>query len=174
MKVDRIDFPVVSCGKYMWALGGKNSSLNSLNSTEYYDNITDEWTLSTPMKEKRFYHASVAFRDNILVIGGWNSIDDPLNTAEILDTKLNQFSSLKSMRVPRYSLAATISGNKLYCFNGFTNNDEHSEVRRPVESFNLYTICWHEEDEVDETDLASFIIIISHNFSRVCMETKDI
>ena len=163
MKLERIDFPVVSRGKNMYALGGENSDLTAISSTEYYDNITDEWTLSILMKEERCNHAAVVFRNHIFVIGGLNKHGDLLNTAEIFDTQLNQFSSLKPMRIPRHSMAATITGNKLYCFGGFTNNAE-DDLEDPrmlsVESFNLYTNCWHDEKEMDHIGLGSKAVTI--------------
>ena len=162
MKVDRVCFPVVSCGNFMYALGGWDIDLTVLNSTEYYNKITDEWTLSIPMREERVFHAAVAFRDKIFVIGGQNGNGCPLNTAEVLDTKLNQISSLRPMRVPRYSFAATISGNKLYCFGGLTNNDDNYEDPRllSVESFNLYTKYWHDEEEMDHIGLSNAAVTL--------------
>ena len=68
MKETRKMFQVVSCGKRMWALAGQVTN-RTLNSTEFYDYVSDQWTVSTPLIENRREHASVAFRGKIYVIG---------------------------------------------------------------------------------------------------------
>ena len=114
--------------------------LNGLNSVEYYDDVADKWTLSTPMIAKRYEHSAVAFREKIYVLGGINSEDGYLRTAEVFDTELEQFSAIKSMNVPRLVFAAAISEHKLYCFGG--------PDCKSVESLDLYNGEWKNEEDI--------------------------
>ena len=43
MNEARSDFQVVTCGKYVWVIGGKGTNETS-NTTEYYDVIINKWT----------------------------------------------------------------------------------------------------------------------------------
>ena len=89
MKQGRTNFQVVSCGKYVWAIGGLNKS-EILNTTEYYNNNIDKWSKSTAMINKRCHHSAVAFRENIFVIGGFNGVGF-LRSTEKLDTRSKQW-----------------------------------------------------------------------------------
>ena len=91
------------------------------------------------MLQKRFEHCAVALRDNIYVIGGrnWRGL---LNTAEIFDTKTEQFTSIQSMQVPRYRFGAAIIDHKLYCFSG--------DNRSTVEFVDLYTKEWETKEDI--------------------------
>ena len=149
MKVARKHFCLVSCGKFIWAFGGENDYEEELNSTEYYDEFVDEWTLSTPMIKKRRHHAAVSFRDRIFVIGGCNRYDGVFNTTEVFDINTKQFTFLKqNMPTPRFSFAAAISGYKLYCFAGI---DDHYGYTKVVESFNIYTETWKREEDIEDS-----------------------
>ena len=141
MKEAREEFQIVSCGKFIWAIGG-DSLDGILRSTEYYDEVIDKWTLSTPMLEKRCDHSAVAFRDKIYVLGGYNWEVGRLRTAEVLDTKTKQFSFIKPMKTRRCRFAAAISDHKLYCFGGIGRFHQ-------LESFNLYSEKWKKENTVD-------------------------
>ena len=59
-----------------------------LNSTDYYDDVSDKWIRSTPMLQKKLEDSPVALRDKIYFIGGSNRHEGPLNTAEIFRTKM--------------------------------------------------------------------------------------
>ena len=137
----RKEFQIVSCGKFMWVIGGQCWN-GILQSTEYYDEVIDKWTLSTPMLEKRKDHCAVAFREKIYVLGGFNREIGRLRTAEVLDTKAKQFSHIKPLQAPRCWFAAAISDHKLYCFGGLEGFDQ-------LESFNLYSEEWESETTVD-------------------------
>ena len=109
----------------------------SLNSVEYYDNVTNKGILSTSMIERRAGHDVVAFRHNNFIIRGHDKevggfvIPRALCTAEVLHTTTKQFTSIKPMHIPRAKSVAAISKHKLYSFGGFNNNNS-------VE-FDLYT-----------------------------------
>ena len=47
MNVARKCFHLISLGKFIWALGGRGGDGKALSSTEFYDRVADQWTLST-------------------------------------------------------------------------------------------------------------------------------
>ena len=157
MKISRFIFRVVSCGKFIWAFGGLGTDLQTLNSAEFYDEVADEWTLTSSMIEKRSEHAAVAFRDRIFVIGGRNDEVGVFSSAEVFDIKTRQFTALARMTTPRFRFAAAISGYKLFCFSGYHNRVWDST--NAVESFNIYTEEWKEEEEESMIDVYDAVTI---------------
>ena len=85
---------------------------------------------------------AVAFRENINVFGGINCEVGYLCTAEVLDTRTKQFTTIKSMRYKRHMFAVAISEHKLYCFGGVDIRVELNSV----ESFDLYSERWQIEE----------------------------
>ena len=63
---------VAGLGGFLFVMGGRNSKKVELKSVEYFDPLTNVWTLlEDGLKKKRAAAASVAFReDELLVIGG--------------------------------------------------------------------------------------------------------
>ena len=158
MKVARYCFHVISRGKFIWALGGQGYDGETLSSIEFYDEIADQWTLSTSMNEKRKFYGAVGFRDNIFVVGGVNEKNENLSSAEVFDINTKQFTYIRPMNTPRWGFAAAISGYKLYCCYGM--EDLYSE-NLTVTSFNLYTEEWkvEEEDEMDQMDVYDAVTV---------------
>ena len=97
------------------------------------------------MIERRCSHSAVAHLNKIYLIGGRNETSK-LNSAEVFDTVTQQFSSMKSMEVPRSWFAATISSEKIYCFGG----KNYRGYLDSVESFNLITEEWKKEKNLPE------------------------
>ena len=139
MKVARRDFVVVSCGKYLWALDGTSKEWEALHSVEFYDVKKIDWKMSIPMITKRYSHSAVAFRNKIYVLGGKNKTS--LDSAETFDTLTKQWTSIKSMNVPRRLFAAAVSGENIYCFGGLGKN----KMLDSAESFNMITGVWKRE-----------------------------
>ena len=141
MNEARTDFQVVSLGKYIWAIGGEGQGGSVLNITEYYDDVTDKWTNSNPMIEKRHGHSAVAFREEIFVIGGEDGFGR-LSSAEKLNTTTEQWTAISSMKVVRAFFGAAINENKLYCFG------DNVSIEAKVEYFDLYRGTWMEEGAI--------------------------
>ena len=83
-------FKVVSFRNVLWAIGGEGKN-DILQSTKYYDDVSDKWTRSTHMIEKRIGHSAVVLRENIYNIRGRNWDEECLTTAEVFDIKTEQF-----------------------------------------------------------------------------------
>ena len=154
MNEARRNFQAVSCGNLIWAIGGRApfSSVKGkvLNSTEFYNDVTDKWTISTPMIESRHGHSAVAFREDIYVLGGGNNHVSRIRSAEKLDTTSEQWTAINSMKVPRNWFGAAISEHKLYCFGGNYGN------KTTVEYFDLYKEVWFDKVDVDDAKISFF------------------
>ena len=72
MHCPRAQPAVAGLGGLLFVMGGKNSKKVELKSCEVFDPLTNSWTLlEDGLKKKRAAAASVAFReDELLVIGG--------------------------------------------------------------------------------------------------------
>ena len=97
MNVKRKNFLVVSCRNYIWAFGGRNAEGEVLNSSEFYDENKEKWTMTTLVIKRRFSHSAVANLNNIYLIGGKNETLT-LNSAEVFNIVTQQFSLMKSMK----------------------------------------------------------------------------
>ena len=139
MNEKRSDFQLVTAGKYMWAIGGVGTRV-VVNTTEYYDEITDKWEKSSPMIKHRTSHSAVAFGETIYVIGGYGGIHGGtvLSSAEIFDIASQQWTSISSMKFPRSRFGAALNANKLYCFSG-------ERTGASVEYYDVYRRVWVEE-----------------------------
>ena len=152
MNEARLHFQIVSSGKFIWAIGGEVST-GVLNTTEYYDDVTNKWTKSFPMIQKRSGHSAIAFREYIYVIGGDNDAGH-LHSVEKLNVTTKQWTAITSMKDARAAFGCTINRYKLYCFGG-----SHG-LETKVEHFNLYTGDWIEEEEMPiENGLTSAVTI---------------
>ena len=70
--------------------------------------------------------------------------DGFLRSAEKLDTRSEQWTSISSMRIPRYKFGTAINGHKLYCFGGDYG------YGTSVEYFDLYREVLVEEGRTPE------------------------
>ena len=98
-------------------MGGQIGILgNPKKSTDYYKG--GYWTPSVLKMELRASHIAVAFHNLIYIVGGLNKNVVSLNTAEVFNTKIHQFSLIKPMKIGQSKFAAAINDNKFCCFGG--------------------------------------------------------
>lgn len=69
-----------------------------------YNPTEGTWSFMAPMLTTRYNHASTTYKRKIYVLGGLQG-DDYLNTVEIYDPKLNQWTSGTPMLTPRISFS---------------------------------------------------------------------
>ena len=128
----------------MGVFGCCDSSNKLLDSSEFYDENKDMWTMSTPMIQRRSRHSAVAFRSNIY-LSGCTEDQVKIITAVIFDTVTQQFTRIRSMRFSCCCFGATISYEKIYCFGGYKN-----DIRDAVDSFNMVTREWKRETTLSQ------------------------
>ena len=68
--------------------GGCNNRI--LNTVEAYDNVANTWTNMPNMNKRRYYHKSVAVKNNFFIVGGNQK------TCEVYDSITKMFVLLKS------------------------------------------------------------------------------
>lgn len=109
------------------------------------------WENIEPMTISRSFFAAATVRGRLVfAFGGKGGFDnEPLNTAEVYDSQLKSWSSIPSMRYPRYSFAAGVVKDEVYLFGGLYHAGydplalpNYSVELAPSEIFNTRTRKW--------------------------------
>ena len=143
MNIPRASFAVVSCGEFVYALGGSircisgsGSSIGAAtDSVERCDPGKGEWQLRAPLLEERFGHSAVAYEDRIFVTGGQSRFGTPLSSGEIYDCNTGETTSMTPMRVARFNFGIAIHDSKIYCVGGYG-----AKTHMPLQSTEVYDI----------------------------------
>jgi len=91
--------------------GGDTAFIGGLscNTTEIYDPKTDVWTLGPPMLATRAYHTSTLLPNGmVLISGGLDVNDNPLESAELYNPAANTFTYTGSMHTGHFSHTASM------------------------------------------------------------------
>ncbi len=128
-------FPQGSTGEDRWIVvgGGQGGLLAQIatNTTEIYDPRTDGYQPGPTLTTERSLHtATVVGGTKAFLIGGVDRINDPQNTAELLDLATMTTAAIAPMRDPRMGHSATLLGNgKILVAGGL------SDLNQPVTPF---------------------------------------
>jgi len=132
MATKRYQFACVTCGDYIYSIGG-TGRIDS-NSAEQYDIQTDRWIPIAPMKQPRACHAATSIGESIFVVGGRNE-SILWKSVEMYDTRSNKWMEIAPMNTGRSSLAAAICGNSIFAIGG---QDNSCGVLKTVEKLPLF------------------------------------
>ena len=150
MNLAHASFAVVSCGEFVYALGGLSGQRACIgvatNRVERCDPGKSQWQLRTPLYEERFGHGAVAYEDQIFVMGGRNRFGTPLRSGEIYDCITEQTTSITPMRIARYRFGIAIHETKIYCVGGY---DATTYV--PLQSTEVYDILTNSWEQGGDT-----------------------
>ena len=122
----------------LYAIGGEDSSLNTLKKTEAYDPTTDTWSTKSPMHTPRHHIVSVADDGKIYVIGGRQTGNFPgqnVDTNEVYDVKSGTWTLLEQMPTKRSGLAAAMFNDSIYVFGG---EDPFNEPAQTFDNTEIY------------------------------------
>jgi N-acetylneuraminic acid mutarotase len=114
--------------------GGKDGDFNGLSSVEIFDSTNETTTKVCDMNETWTADQSIRYKNDILVIGGYNHGDyyNTLNTVEKIN--INDLSSgwtkMSAMNEKRSGFAAALNGDYIYVFGGFDGHTILSSVER--------------------------------------------
>jgi len=123
MTWEKSQFAAVTLNGLIYAIGGKNNSQNSVNTTEIYNPATNSWVISASLLEARCNFAAVVLNGLIYVIGGYDWGRAILQSVEIFDG--NKWSSGPELNWARQTLAAAVGGDGyIYATGGGFNNME--------------------------------------------------
>ena len=84
MKTPRERYAAVSCGKFIYAIGGHSGKTEK--SVEKYYPHDNKWVAVKPMNVERWGHAACVVQDKIFVIGGMNAENKPAFEIECYNT----------------------------------------------------------------------------------------
>ncbi|MCY2987413.1 MAG: PKD domain-containing protein [Planctomycetota bacterium] len=109
----------------IYAFGGinPNPAFGITNAVDAYDPVSNTWSAVAPMNTARFGLAAATAPDGMIyAIGGYNRADGiggVVDTVERFDPIGNSWSTVASMSMPRYNLAAaTGADGRIYAIGG--------------------------------------------------------
>ena len=85
--------------------------------------------------------ATVAWKDNIIIIGGWDKNNKTLNTVVVYNITNGKSTMLPPMKHERANCSAVITGNVIVVMAG---KGERGGALNSVECFNIHTYTWEE------------------------------
>ena len=83
----------------VYIAGGFNGQ-ECLNSAEYYDSATNQWTMIAPMRNRRSGVGVIAHYGHVYSVGGFNGITR-MNNGERYNPETNSWSNIAEMYSPR-------------------------------------------------------------------------
>ena len=108
----------------VWAIGGFDSvDGESFDTIETYNLAEDKWSIiDVKLLKKRMGHSTVAYNDNIFVIGGYNKNEGTLSSVEVYSNITNQFSFVSAMKISRSFFGCCLVNSKIYAVGGTVGN----------------------------------------------------
>ncbi|MFB9054950.1 carboxypeptidase-like regulatory domain-containing protein [Formosa undariae] len=143
---------VVAVDNQLYVLGGK--SLSKSQNTEYLENKIEVLDIETNVLElddayphQAINFTSVAYQDNIIVMGGSNkqkANGDKIYSAKsyIYNITSGYWYALKDMTKPK-EVRGVLVNNKIFLIGGF-----NGDVLKAIESYNLETATWKAEGDL--------------------------
>ncbi|GAC1538869.1 MAG: hypothetical protein NVS2B17_13390 [Candidatus Velthaea sp.] len=101
----------------LYAIGGRDASLNVVRTVEAYDIRTKTWTTKNPMPTARYYLATAVIGNVIYAIGGTTGFSAVV-TVEAYDTVTDTWTTKAFMPTARESLAVASLNGTLYAIGG--------------------------------------------------------
>ncbi|GFO21308.1 kelch-like protein 10 [Plakobranchus ocellatus] len=97
--------------------GGFNGQ-ECLNTAEYFDPVTSQWTLITSMNNRRSGVGVIAYNGCLYALGGFNGVTR-MNTGERYCPRTRQWMDIPEMYSPRSNFATEIIDDMLFAIGGF-------------------------------------------------------
>ncbi|XP_072811943.1 kelch-like protein 4 isoform X2 [Vicugna pacos] len=144
MSTPRSTVGVVALNNKLYAIGGRDGS-SCLKSMEYFDPHTNKWSLCAPMSKRRGGVGVATYNGFLYVVGGHdapasNHCSRLSDCVERYDPKIDSWSTVAPLSVPRDAVAVCPLGDKLYVVGGY---DGHTYLNT-VESYDAQKDEWKE------------------------------
>ena len=139
-KQDRGRAGVHCFGDNVYIVGGREGSM------EKYDVAKNEMKTLPSLPYKVLYMATVAYKDNIILIGGANG-DESLNDVVMFNVTTHEYKKLPSMLEKRHYSAAVIIGNMIVVIGGIRTKDDDMFSLTTLKTAECYVIgdsAWQE------------------------------
>ncbi|XP_070192380.1 kelch-like protein 10 [Littorina saxatilis] len=117
-------------------MGGFNGQ-ESLNSVEYYDPASDQWTMVRPMRDRRSGVGVATHRGVLYAAGGFNGTRR-LASMERYDPDTDDWRPLPPMLNARSNFAMTMAEDQILVIGGY--GGRHTTAR--VELYDVYNDRW--------------------------------
>uniref|UniRef100_A0A3P9DF19 Kelch like family member 10 n=1 Tax=Maylandia zebra TaxID=106582 RepID=A0A3P9DF19_9CICH len=127
---------------WIYICGGLNGN-ECLQTAEYYNPESNQWTMISPMNSRRSGIGVIAYADHVFAVrpqsGGFDG-NNYLRTAEAYNPHTNTWNLVFSMLTPRSNFGIEVIDDRLFVvggFNGFTTTSD-------VEYYTALTNEWYE------------------------------
>ena len=121
-------------GRFLYVMGGRKYSIESMQSVEIYDTLTNTWAAGTPMPTKLDSAAIAMLDGKIFVVGGRKE-------PTVFDPQTSTWTAVAPMAQARHFLSAAAVGGKLYAIGGRRRTVE-AVFLSTVEAFDPTTGAW--------------------------------
>ncbi|WKX94108.1 hypothetical protein Q1695_011396 [Nippostrongylus brasiliensis] len=111
----RTELALAASNGYLYAVGGRNER-HTFKSVEVYDLRARRWTTAQPMPNRHRHGCATVFRDQIVIIGGFQKGKGVLRSAKMLTD--DGWMSLPEMSVRREGLGVVNVDGSLFAFGG--------------------------------------------------------
>ena len=122
-------------GDNVYIVGGQESKI------EKYDVVKNEMTTLPSLPYKVWHMASVAYKDNIIIMGGWDG-EESLNDVVMFNVTTHEYKKLPSMLEKRKLCTAVIMGDVIVVMGG--NNKTEVTGLNSVEYYVIGDSEWKE------------------------------
>ena len=124
-------------GNNIYIVGGKESSM------EKYDVVKNEMKTLPSLPYKVSDMATVAYKDNIIILGGYDG-KKSLNDALMFNVTTHEYKRLPSMLEKRTGSAAVIMGDVIVVMGGHSTNAKGGTYLKSVEYYVIGDNAWQE------------------------------
>uniref|UniRef100_H2T9S7 Kelch-like family member 18 n=1 Tax=Takifugu rubripes TaxID=31033 RepID=H2T9S7_TAKRU len=122
----------------IYAVGGLNSSGDSLNVVEVFDPVGNFWERCQPMKTSRSRVGVAVVNGLLYAIGGYDG-QSRLSTVEVYNPETDSWTRVSSMNSQRSAMGTVVIDGHIYVCGGYDGKSSLNSV----EFYNHHTNRWH-------------------------------
>ena len=132
-KRQEFELVVLSDGR-LFAIGGRgvntDTYVSAVDTTEVYDPVADEWTLSGAMDNKTSVPSAVELKDgHVLVTGGTSGFGEATSLTEIWDPGTGEWTIVAPMNQPREKFALIrLADGRVIAVGGSDSEGQHTQT----------------------------------------------
>ena len=139
--IGRGNFATAIVNKTIYIFGGIDCDDDGIVSPVLgFDTLSAKWSAISQMPSPRYNLAATSYKDTVIVLGGCDDRNDPVNTTEVF-SEVQSWQTTTSMPSPRCALAAVTIGNDIYAIGGYSD-DFMTSTLRSVDAFSFTTGKW--------------------------------
>lgn len=154
---------LVTLGDFIYSIGGRIKK-SVIKTTAKFDVFKEKWLSAPKMNEKREGASATVWKNSIIVAGGFQS-GNALRSVEQYHTDVNQWTLMRSMKIPRGIFQMYSINETLFAVGG--RNDE--SAKRSLEKYNNSKRMWESIVIPDTVTLVIYRTIQTENYlERPC------